>query len=116
MDEPGAITVAASAGSRTRTVKNSNGIQPLIVAPSTKNRDILTCTCKTHHLFEFCQHTLAVSADNNIIFEYMSEVVKKLELKKKAKKPMVSITNTLNSTLTMSQKGKKKMKLKKQLH
>ena len=47
----------------------------------------------------------------------MSEVVKKLELKKKAKKRMISMTNALNSTLTISQKGKKKkLKLKKQLH
>ena len=102
MDETGAITVAASSDSRTQTVKSSNGIQPLIVTPSTGNRDILTCTCRTHHLFELCQHTLAVSADNNILFEFISEVLKKLELKKKAKKPMISITNALNSTLTIS--------------
>ena len=73
--------------------KNCNGIQPLIVTPSTKNRDILTCTCSTHHLFYFCQHMLAVSADNNMISGYMSEILKKLELEKKTKKPMISITS-----------------------
>ena len=73
--------------------KNCNGIQPLIVTPSTKNRDILTCPCSTHHLFDFCQHILAVSADNNMIFGYMSEILKKLELEKKTKKPMISITS-----------------------
>ena len=39
--------------------------------------------------------------------------VKKLELKKKAKKPMISITNAHNSALRMSQKGKKKNEIKK---
>ena len=38
----------------------------------------------------------------------MSEEVKKLELKKKAKKPMIFVTNVLNSNLTILQKGKKK--------
>ena len=47
----------------------------------------------------------------------MSEEVKKLELKKKAKKPMIFVINVLNSNLTILEKGKKKkMKLKKQLH
>ena len=73
LDEPGTITVAASSDSRTRTVKISNGIQPIIVNPSTKNRDILTFICGILHVFEFCQHTLAVSADNNTMFEDMSE-------------------------------------------
>ena len=40
----------------------------------------------------------------------MSEKVKKLELKKKAKKPMIFVTNVLNSNLTILQKGKKKKK------
>ena len=113
LDKPGAIMVTASSDSRTQTVKSSNGIQPLIVTPSTRNSSILTCTCRTHHLFEFCHHTLALSSDNNIIFEYIPEVVKKLELKKKARKPMVSITNVLNSSLTISQKEKNKNEIKK---
>jgi len=108
LDETGAVRTAASSDSRTRSVKNGNLVHPLIDSPAPKNRNLLICSCQNHHLFDFCQHSLAASADNNICFEYMTEVVKKFELKKKNKKPMASLTNALNSTLTINQKGKKK--------
>ena len=47
LNEKGAITKAASNDERLRTVKDKTSVQPLIVVPTSRNRDFLTCKCKT---------------------------------------------------------------------
>ena len=84
LDLPNSITKIASMDECVRSVQ-SDGVSPLTVPPSSKNRDLLLCACKTHCLLEVCHHTLASSADIGISFHYILEVAKKLELKKKNK-------------------------------
>ena len=82
LDEPGAITKAASSDEYMRTVKSSYGPKPHLVTPSSRNRYLLTCPCKTYNMFDLCHHLLAASADIGIVMEYLMEVVKKFEPKK----------------------------------
>ena len=98
---------------RVRSIRSDDGVSPLIITPSSKNRDLLLCTCKTHCLLETCHLTLATSADIGISFHYILEVVKKLELKKKNKKQTPLFSNAFNSSLKITQKGKKKKEIAK---
>ena len=81
LNAPNSITKVASMDERVRSVQSDDGISPIIITSTS-----LLCTCKTHCLFEACHHTLATSAGIGISLLYISEVVKKLELKKKNKK------------------------------
>ena len=107
LDEPGAIAKAASSDEYMRTVKSSYGPKPHLVTPSSRNRYLLTCPCKTYNMFDLCHHALAASADIGIVMEYLMEVVKKFEQKKQKKLSSYSITNAYKSTLTVSQLEKK---------
>ena len=113
LDEPGAITKAASSDEYMRTVKSSYGPKPHLVTPSSRNQYLLTCPCKTYNMFDLCRHALATSADIGIAMEYFMEVVKKFEQKKQKKVSSYSITNAYNSTLKVSQLGKKKNEISK---
>ena len=114
LDAPNSITKVASMDERVRKVRSDDGVSPLIITPSSKNRDLLLCTSKTSHcLFKVCHHTLANSADIGISFHYILDVLKKLELKKKNKKQTPSFSNTFNSSLKIAQKGKKKNEITK---
>ena len=92
LDVPNSITKVSivSMDERVKSVQSDDDFCPLIITSSSKNRDLLLCTCKTHSLFEVCHHTLATSVNIGISFHYILEVVKKLELKKKTIK-----TNTI---------------------
>ena len=108
LDLPNSITKIASMDECVRSVQ-SDGVSPLTVPPSSKNRDLLLCACKTHCLLEVCHHTLASSADIGISFHYILEVAKKLELKKKNKNETPLFSNAwFNSSLKITQKGKKR--------
>ena len=96
-----------------RTVRSSYGQIPHLVTPSSRNRYLLTCPCKTYNMFDLCHHALAASADIGIVMEYLMEVVKKFEQKKQKKLSSYSITNAYKSTLTVSQLGKKKNEFNK---
>ena len=116
LDEPGAIAKAASSDEYMRTVKSSYGPKLHLVTPSSRNRYLLTCPCKTYNMFDLCHHALAASADIGIVMEYLMEVVKKFEKKKQKKKEKLSsysITNAYKSTLTVSQLGKRKNEINK---
>ena len=102
LDEPGAITKAASSDEYMGTVKSSYGPKPHLVTPSSRNRYLLTCPCKTYNIFDLCHHALAASADIGIVMEYLMEVVKKLEQKMQKKISSYSITSAYKSTLTAS--------------
>ena len=114
LEAPNSITKVASMDERVRKVRSDDGVSPLIITPSSKNRDLLLCISKTSHcLFEACHHTLATSTDIGISFHYILEVLKKLELKKKNKKQTPSFSNPFNSFLKITQKGKKKNEITK---
>ena len=83
LDEPGAISKAASSDEYMRTVKSSYGPKPHLVTPSSRNRYLLTCPCKTYNMFDLCHHALAASTDIGIVMEYLMKVVKKFEQKSK---------------------------------
>ena len=76
LDAPNSIMKVASMDECVRSVQSDDGVSPLIITQSSKNGDLLLCTCKTHCLFEVCHHTLATSADSAISFRYIFEVVK----------------------------------------
>ena len=113
VDEPGAITKAASSDEYMRTVKSSHGPKPHLVTPSSRNRYLLKCPCKTYNMFDLCHHALAASSDIGTAMEYLMEVVKKFEQKKQKKLSSYSITNAYKSTLTVSKLGKKKNEINK---
>ena len=113
LDEPGNITKAASSDEYMRTVRSSYGAIPHLVTPSSRNRYLLTCPCKTYNMFDLCHHALAASADIGIVMEYLMEVVKKFEQKKQKKLSSYSITNAYKPTLTVNQLGKKKNEFNK---
>ena len=77
LNEKGAITKAASIDERLRTVKDKTSVQPFNVAPTSRNRDFLTCKCKTFLWYNFCAHSIAVALDLNIWFDYFVEIRKK---------------------------------------
>ena len=85
LDEPGGITKAASSDEYIPTVKSSYGPKPHLVTPSSRNRYLLTCPCKTYNMFDLCHHALAASGDIGIVMEYLMEFVKKLEQKMQRK-------------------------------
>ena len=108
IEEEGAITKAASSDLRMRTVKSTYGRQPQIIAPTARNPDYLTSKCRTFIMFDLCHHTLAVSVDLNIVLNFMNEVIKKLKQKVKQKRPMCNLTAAIESSLNVTQKGKRK--------
>ena len=79
LDEPGAITNATSWDEQRQTVKRSCGPKPYLLTPSSRNRYLLTCPCKTYNMFHDAS---AASADIGIVMEYLMEVVKKSEQEK----------------------------------
>ena len=61
LNEKGGITKAASTDERLRTVKDKTSVQPFLVAPTSRNRDFLTCKCKNFVWYNFCVHSVAVA-------------------------------------------------------
>ena len=72
LDEPGAIAKAASSDEYMRTVKSSYGPKLHLVTPSSRNRYLLTCPCKTYNMFDLCHHALVVIADIEIVMECLT--------------------------------------------
>ena len=73
MNEKGAITTASTA-EKLRTAKYKTSEQPFIVTPTRRNRDFLTCKCKTFFGIIFCTHSVAVTCELNVWFDYFVEV------------------------------------------
>ena len=55
------ITKVASMDEQVGSVRSDDGVSPLIITPSSKNRELLLCTCETHCLFEVCHHTYFIT-------------------------------------------------------
>ena len=115
LDEPGTITKAAAPDEYTRTIKISYGTKPHLVTPSSWNRCLLTCPCKTYKMFDICHHALASSADllwievlncYGISHGSCQEIWAK-KTKKNEKLSSYWITNAYKPTLTVSQLGKR---------
>ena len=91
-----------------QTVKSSYGKGVHLVAPSSRKQYLLTCPpCKTYNVFDLCHHALAASG---IVMEYLMEVVKKFEKKKKL---IIFVYRAYKPTLTVSQLGMKKNEISK---
>ena len=97
------VTVAASNDDRLRTVKNINSSYPLIVAPNTKNRNILECKCKSSTWYNLCFHSVAILCDTGISFNFFSEIKKEIYFKGKKR----GLIKTLESDLTDKEKRMK---------
>lgn len=104
-DEKG-ITTAASADPRMQTVKSLTSTTPHIISPSSRNRDLLECKCKTHTWFLICEHTIAVAVNLNMCFAYFVQVKKKI-MQSKARR---GLTAAIETDLTI---GLKKDQIKK---
>ena len=107
VNEKGAVTKAASMEPNMRTVKSSYDVTPHIVQPKGKNKNYLHCDCRIFNWYKICQHALAASIDIGNCFEYLTEARKKIMLGK------VSLTDAINTTRKISEKGMKNNEVQK---
>ena len=110
MNEKGAITKADSTVERSRTVKDKTSVQPFIVSSTCRNRDFLICKCKTFAWFNFCGHSVAVTSELNIWFDYFVEVRNKYRNNVGKKRSLSAATEFDRSA---KEKGMKKDKTRK---
>ena len=110
LNEKGAITKAASNDERLRTVKDKTSVQPFIVAPSSRNRDFLTCKCKTFVWYNFRVHLVAVACELNIWFDYFVKVRKKHRNNVGKRR---GVSSAIEYDLSAKEKGMKKDEIRK---
>ena len=103
----GSVTKAASVEPNMRTVKSSIDPKPHIVQPKGKNKNFLECDCRLYKWYKICQHTLAASVDIGNCFEYL------IEAKKKIMQGTPSLTDGINATRKISEKGMKLNEIRK---
>ena len=94
LNQPGAITKAASDDTRMRTVKSRSGGIPLIIQPLSKNKNLFTCQCAVFKGLGLCADTAAVAEEQGLLFEYLVDLRAKLA-KKKGKSKGMNITSLL---------------------
>ena len=77
LNEKRGINKGASTDERLTIVKDKTSVQLFIVALTGRNRDVLTCKCKTFLRYNFCNHSVSVACELNIWLAYFVVVRKK---------------------------------------
>ena len=101
------IMTAAAADPRMITVKSATSALPHIILPSSKHRELLEYQCRTKTWYLICEHTISVSANFSMRFDYFVQVKKTIARGKTRR----GLTATLQSDLSISQTGLKKYQL-----
>ncbi len=97
-----------------KAVRNEAGIEPLIVKPQKKIKNIFECTCKVYSsLRVICHHSLAVSQVNGKLLEYLMEVKRSVTASAKQLPQLPNVTAGMNKGLPIELQGMKKNKVSK---
>ena len=79
------ITTAASNDNRIWTVKNMNSSYPQIVASNKKKRNIVESKWKSYMWYSLWPHTVAITCDTGISFDFFSENQNEIKFERKEK-------------------------------
>ena len=108
LNEKRGINKGAYTDERLTIVKDKTSVQLFIVALTGRNRDVLTCKCKTFLWYNFCNHSVSVACELNIWLVYFVVVRKSIETM-----PEKVLSAAIESDLSAKEKSIKKDEIRK---
>ena len=114
LDDENSIKDAASKSDDVKTVLSGTDSDPLIVKPTSKNKNLFECKCRTFSLLKgMCSHTLAVACVLGRVLDFCIEVKKKWIQSSKRRKTIPNLTAGIETGLPLTQRGMKKNEVSK---
>ena len=109
LDDENSIKDAASKSDDVKTVLNATDSDPLIVNPTSENKNLFECKCRTFSLLKgMCSHILAVACVLGRVLDFCIEVEKKWIQSSKRRKTIPNLTAGILTGLPLTQRGMKK--------
>ena len=104
LDDENSIKDAASKSDDVKTVLNGTDPDPLIVKPTSKNKNLFECKCRTFSILKgMCSHTLAVASVLGRVSDFRIEVKKKWIQSSKRRKTIPNLTAGIETGLLLTQ-------------